>query len=342
MDLRALRAFCEVVRQGGFSQAARAIHATQPTVSKAVRQLEDEIGMPLLDRQRQPPRLTAAGDIVFRRAQAMLAEREDLVAELQELRGLRRGVLRLGLPLLGSSILFAPLFARFRSRYPGIEISLAEHGSRRLEDMVSSGEIELGATLTPVPPAFEYQAVTREPLMALIPPDHCLADAPSLRLAQLRDTPFILFDSGFALNPLLLQACERAGYSPAVAAQRPDRLHRRPGRFGPGRVLPAPPGGRATASVRGAPGPAGRARRHLGNDIDLASRRLPLACRPGLAGPEPRGLCHAAFCCGRCAMCLSERAVVDHAFEALAVLRLQAIWDIEYCWTPRADAAVNA
>lgn len=219
MDLRALRAFCEVVRQGGFSQAARAIHATQPTVSKAVRQLEDEIGMPLLDRQRQPPRLTAAGDIVFRRAQAMLAEREDLVAELQELRGLRRGVLRLGLPLLGSSILFAPLFARFRSRYPGIEISLAEHGSRRLEDMVSSGEIELGATLTPVPPAFEYQAVTREPLMALIPPDHSLADAPSLRLAQLRDTPFILFDSGFALNPLLQQACERAGYSPAVAAR---------------------------------------------------------------------------------------------------------------------------
>ncbi|WP_156430667.1 LysR family transcriptional regulator, partial [Bordetella pseudohinzii] len=63
MDLRTLRAFCEVLRQGGFSQAARAIHATQPTVSKAVRQLEDEIGMPLLDRQSHPPRPTQAGEV---------------------------------------------------------------------------------------------------------------------------------------------------------------------------------------------------------------------------------------------------------------------------------------
>ena len=51
MELRPLRALVEVVRQGGFSQAAKTIHATQPTVSKAIKQLEDELGMPLLDRQ---------------------------------------------------------------------------------------------------------------------------------------------------------------------------------------------------------------------------------------------------------------------------------------------------
>ena len=86
MDLRPLRALVEVVRQGGFSQAAKVVFATQPTVSKAVRQLEDEIGMPLLDRQAQPPRLTEAGEIVYRRAVKMLAERDDLYAELDELR----------------------------------------------------------------------------------------------------------------------------------------------------------------------------------------------------------------------------------------------------------------
>ncbi|MFJ1300915.1 LysR family transcriptional regulator [Pseudomonadota bacterium AL_CKDN230030165-1A_HGKHYDSX7] len=219
MDLRALRAFVEVVKQGGFSQAARAIHATQPTVSKAVRQLEDEIGMPLLDRQAQPPRLTPAGEIVYGRAQTMLTSRDDLIAELQELRGMRRGVLRLGLPTLGSNLLFAPLFARFRRRYPGVEISLAEHGSRRLEDMVSSGDIELGATLAPVPPQFACQAVAREPMVVLLPPDHPLARSRRLRLAQLRDTPFILFESGFALNHVLLAACERSGFTPTVAAR---------------------------------------------------------------------------------------------------------------------------
>ena len=102
MELRTLRAFVEVVRQGGFSQAAKTLFATQPTVSKAVKQLEDEIGVPLLDRVGHRSTLTAAGEIVYRRAVRMLTERDDLVAELDELRGLKRGTLRLGLPPVGA------------------------------------------------------------------------------------------------------------------------------------------------------------------------------------------------------------------------------------------------
>jgi DNA-binding transcriptional LysR family regulator len=219
MELRTLRALVEVVRQGGFSQAARVVFATQPTVSKAVKQLEEELGMVLLDRQAQPPKLTQAGEIVYRRALTMLAERDDLKAELDEIRGLKRGALRLGLPPLGSSSLFAPLFARFRSRYPSIEISLVEHGSRRLEEMVVAGELELAASLTPVPADFEWQPVAREPLLALLPPDHPHADAMRVSLWQLRQSPFILFEEGFALNRLLEDACRRAGVTPTVAAR---------------------------------------------------------------------------------------------------------------------------
>ena len=72
MQLRTLRAFVEVVRQGGFSQAAKVVFATQSTVSKAVRQLEDEIGVPLLDRIGHRSVLTVAGEVVFRRALKIL------------------------------------------------------------------------------------------------------------------------------------------------------------------------------------------------------------------------------------------------------------------------------
>ena len=219
MDLRPLRALVEVVRQGGFSQAAKVVFATQPTVSKAVRQLEDEIGMPLLDRQAQPPRLTEAGEIVYRRAVKMLAERDDLYAELDELRGLKRGVLWLGLPPLGSNALFAPMFARFRSRYPQIEISLLEHGGHRLEEMVMAGEIELAASLRPESGELDWQPVAREPLIALLPADHAGARAAAIDLEQLRDSPFILFETGFALNRVILDACQRAGFTPAIAAR---------------------------------------------------------------------------------------------------------------------------
>ena len=113
MELRTLRAFVEVVRQGGFSRAAEVVFATQSTVSKAVKQLEDEIGVPLLDRIGHRSVLTVAGEVVYRRALQMLAERDHLVAELDDLRGLKRGTLRLGLPAIANN-LFAPLFVIYR------------------------------------------------------------------------------------------------------------------------------------------------------------------------------------------------------------------------------------
>jgi len=219
MELRALRAFVEVVRQGGFSLAAKTVFATLSTVSKAVKQLEEELGLPLLDRIGHRSTLTSAGEIVYRRAQAMLAERDDLIAELDELRGLKRGVLRIGLPPIGSDLLFAPVFAVFRSRYPGVEIQLAEHGSKRLEELVLAGEVDLAGALLPASDAFEWQDVRREPIVALVCADHPLAKRASVELKTLADLPFILFETGFALNPIILDACRQAGFTPAIAAR---------------------------------------------------------------------------------------------------------------------------
>ncbi|MGQ3674549.1 LysR substrate-binding domain-containing protein [Xanthobacter sp. TB0139] len=219
MELRTLRAFVEVVRQGGFSNAAKLLFATQPTISKAVKQLEDELGVPLLDRVGHRSVMTAAGEIVYRRALSMLTEREDLLAELADLRGLKAGSLRLGLPPLGASTLFAPLFAIYRARYPGIEIRLAEHGSKKLEEIVLTGEVEMAASLLPTTDDFEYQPVRCEPLLVVMPKDHPLAGQSKTGIAALAASPFILFESGFALNPVLLAACERNGFTPNVAAR---------------------------------------------------------------------------------------------------------------------------
>ncbi len=219
MELRTLRAFVEVVRQGGFSQAAKVVFATQPTISKAVKQLEDELGVPLLDRIGHKSVLTAAGEIVYRRALAMLAERDDLIAELADLRGLRTGTLRLGLPPLGASTLFAPLFAIYRARYPGIDIRLTEQGSKRLEEIVLAGEVELAASLLPMAEDFDFQPVRCEPLMVVMHKDHPLAGKKTVGIGALSASPFILFEQGFALNKVLLEACERNGFAPTVAAR---------------------------------------------------------------------------------------------------------------------------
>jgi DNA-binding transcriptional LysR family regulator len=219
MELRNLRAFVEVVRQGGFSQAAKAVFATQSTVSKAVRHLEQEVGAPLLDRIGHRSTLTAVGEVVYRRALRMLAERDDLITELDDLRGLKRGTLRLGLPPVGSSTLFAPLFAIYRQRYPGVEIRLSEHGADRLEEILRAGDIELAASLLPASPDFHSQPVRSEPMTALIPRGQMRPLRRTTDLASLRDLPFVLFEEGFAINRMILDLCRSQGFEPKVVAR---------------------------------------------------------------------------------------------------------------------------
>jgi len=219
MELRTLHALVEVVRCGGFSAAARSLFTTQSNVSKAVRQLEDELGMVLLDRMGGHCQLTDAGQVVFRRARNMLAAAEDIADELGDLRGVLRGTLRIGLPLFGSSVLFAPVFALFRSRYPGVDVGLEEQGSRRLEEMLRAGDVDIAASLAPVPEEFAWQHVRVEPLVVLLPPGHALARRKRLRMAELAHEPFILFGEGFLLNQIIVDCCTRNGFRPAVAAR---------------------------------------------------------------------------------------------------------------------------
>ncbi|WP_433886173.1 LysR substrate-binding domain-containing protein [Pseudomonas vranovensis] len=214
MEFKQLRSFLEVVHRGGFTQAGLTLHISQSAVSKQVAQLEQDLGVPLLERQGSQLHLTAAGKIVLERGEAMLRLRQELLSELDDLSQLARGELRLGLPLLGSDALFARLFAEYRRRYPNISIQLFEGGSRSVEQAVLSGELELGGSLTPSDPAFAYQPFCNEPLDALLPTEHPLAAAGQVSLAQLADTPFLLYQRSFVLNDRLLGACQQLGFTP--------------------------------------------------------------------------------------------------------------------------------
>jgi DNA-binding transcriptional LysR family regulator len=214
MEFKQLRSFIEVVHRGGFTQAAGTLHISQSAVSKQVAQLEQAIGQPLLERQGSQLLLTAAGRIVLERGEVLLRQRQELLNELDDLSQMARGELRLGLPLLGSDALFAGLFAEYRRRYPQISVQLLEGGSRMVEQAVKSGELELGGSLTPSDPAFDYQPFCNEPLDALLPAEHALAGQAEVDLAQLADTPFLLYQRSFVLNDRLLSACQQVGFTP--------------------------------------------------------------------------------------------------------------------------------
>ncbi|GAA0251436.1 LysR family transcriptional regulator [Pseudomonas rhodesiae] len=219
MEFKQLRSFVEVVHRGGFTQAGKTLHISQSAVSKQVAQLEYSLGTPLLERTGSHIRLTAAGRVVLQRAEAMLRLQSELQSELDDMQQLTRGELRLGLPQLGGDTLFAELFAEYRRRYPNVTIQLLEGGTRSIEQAILNGELEVGGSLMPSDPAFAWQAFCDEPLDALLPVDHPLAQQPQVHLEALADTPFLMYQRSFVLNDRLLQACQSLGFTPKEAGR---------------------------------------------------------------------------------------------------------------------------
>jgi DNA-binding transcriptional LysR family regulator len=217
MDYRSLRAFVAVVREGGFSKAAKVLFVTQSTLSKAVKRLEHQLGLLLLERIGHRIKLTAAGEIVYRRAASMLVDREGLMTELNDLSGLKTGVLRLGFSL-GSSLLLASQFAGYRRRYPGIDVGISVHGNRRLQELLLAGELDLATMLLPLPRAFEWEDVYQEPLVVLMSKHHPLANERKVRLKSLASSPFVLLEEDSAINRAVLDACKRRGVTPRIEA----------------------------------------------------------------------------------------------------------------------------
>ncbi|ATE61150.1 LysR substrate-binding domain-containing protein [Thauera sinica] len=219
MDVRALRYFVEVVNQQGFTRAAEALHVTQPTISKMVRSLEDELGGPLLIREGRHTRLTDAGKVVHARGQAVLNEVARLYQEVAEVEGLTRGELMIGIPP-ATGPYFAQAIGAYRQQYPDVTLRLREQGTRALEDAVASGELDIGVTFLPVArPGIASYPVARQAASALFPIARAPAGQGPVAFRELADYPFVLYEDDFALACIVSDACASAGFVPNVVAR---------------------------------------------------------------------------------------------------------------------------
>lgn len=219
MEFRSLEVFVEVVRQGGFTAAASKVFLTQPSISRVIRQLEDTTGQVLLERNTREVVLTEAGRIVYHRALGLLGERARLRTELDDLAGLRRGSLSLGIPPLGGT-LFVPLVRRFKQLYPLIDLHLFEKGSKATVESLLAGDLDLGTVLLPADTTtFEVIPLAKDHLALAVPHGSKWEGAAPLPLGALAGQPLILFPEEFALNDRVQAACQVAGFQPQIAGR---------------------------------------------------------------------------------------------------------------------------
>lgn len=220
MDIKALRYFVELVVQNSFTKASIALFVTQPTISKMIKKLEGDLDQTLLNRRGHHFKLTTAGQIVFDKAQVILAQMDELNRQLVDLNELRRGTLRVGIPPMVGH-LYADIIRHYRRLYPDVELTILEYGGRKIERAVLDGELDIAFTMISEYLEDNLKLLTFSvyPVLAVLPDISKWQACPSLEWSDLQDESFCMYTREFTLSESITHACQRAGFTPQIAAR---------------------------------------------------------------------------------------------------------------------------
>ena len=223
MELRHLRYFKAVAENGGFARAARLLYVAQSAISGQIRDLEEELGVPLFDRAKRQIRLTYHGELFLKDARAVLASADSAVANVQRsLRG-EVGTLTIGFGIFATGTLFSAIIKEFKRRYQDVQVSLMEMTPVMHHKALQSGTIDVAFTRPMQSSAAEtlrFEHFQTQPFCAVMLKSHPLAKKRSILIRELANERFILNDRNNAPVTFdkVISLCADAGFSPRIGA----------------------------------------------------------------------------------------------------------------------------
>lgn len=208
MDLKHLRYFLEIIDEGSFSRAARNVHVAQPALSFHVKNMEAELGTPLLLRSPSGVTPTEAGTLLASRARAILTQVAQTHEDIRSLGKSPSGAVRLGLPGTISAIVAMPLIAALRAQYPDITINIAEAMSGFVGDWLRDGQIDLAVLYNEINDrTLHAEPLVEEELVMFGPAGATVSDAVSLD--DLSGLPMVLPSAQHGLRAMLDRALKQ-------------------------------------------------------------------------------------------------------------------------------------
>jgi LysR family cyn operon transcriptional activator len=220
MELRQLRYLTAIVEEANFTRAAEKAFVSQSALSQQIQALEQEVGILLLDRTKRGVRLTAGGEILHYHAQRIFQELEAAKVALQELQGLQRGDLKVGVVQTVNDYFIPQLVAAYASHYPQIKLVIDELSSDHIEAGLQSGALQVGLGFMPVTnPAIASEALFEESLVLIARRDHALAGTDTVPVHYLDAMPLIMLSNTFCTRRLWEEKARLAGASPNVVME---------------------------------------------------------------------------------------------------------------------------
>ena len=223
-DLRQLRYFVAVAERLHFGRAAEALHISQPPLSRAIRALEDHLGVPLFHRTRRRVELTPQGARLLEEARRVTGQLERTVHELRAMATGGHARLRIGFVSLADYGVLPALLKAYKSAQPGVRLALREMLSPEQAAALAAGELDFGLLLPPVAGAarLEHLVVQRERFVLALPAKHRLAaGSGKVALSALGGEPFVTIPRQIAprLYDIVAQLAAQAGISLNVAQE---------------------------------------------------------------------------------------------------------------------------
>jgi DNA-binding transcriptional LysR family regulator len=222
MELRQLEYLIAVAEEASFTRAAERVHISQSGVSAQIRQLEHELGATLIDRSSRRARVTDAGAAALPHARAALAASAALRQAVDEVNGLIRGRLVVGMVTACTVTGLFDALARFHEAHRGVAVTLVEEDSAALTGRVRAGGADLAliGTAGGPPRDLESLVIVSEGLAAAVPPGHPLPAGPGpAKLADLTGYPIVCMPAGTGVRAVLDQACAARGVRLDIALE---------------------------------------------------------------------------------------------------------------------------
>ena len=227
--LRQLEFLCAVADNGSFSKAAEACHVTQPTLSAAIKEVEGQLGVQLIEREARGASLTQAGEAAVERARSILSDTADLVSAAQQAGAPLTGAFRLGaIPTIAPFLLPKTLKA-LRAAHPSLKLYLREDQTDRLLEALRARKLDAALIALPWEASgVETMDLGDDEFLLVTPTGHTLTERTDLKSTDLLDEDVLLLEDGHCLRDHALSICRlpsKRGGAAVTATSLPTLVH---------------------------------------------------------------------------------------------------------------------
>ncbi|MFI3213433.1 MAG: LysR family transcriptional regulator [Eubacteriales bacterium] len=217
MNIKDIKYFIEVVELKSFTKAAEKMHVSQPAISKAIRLLEQDINVTLINREAKHFTLTKEGQTFYTNAKKANISIDLELARLQESINIKQEDVIVGVPPVIGTVYFPKIIAEFKEIHPHINLIMVEKGSNTIKAAIEDGSIDVGAVVTPVKSDKTIiNHIIYGEIVVVLNKQHPLADKSAISIKELKNENFLTFTEDFMMYDKTISVCHEAGFKPEI------------------------------------------------------------------------------------------------------------------------------